>query len=115
MPQQYEIWRLNMNKYFNKSLQKHPYAPQNIGIIDRTARIIVGTILIGAWFILPYPLETGSIIFALLPFLGVFPVVTGIIGWCPTYAMLKTKSCGTGKRNNCGTFPDQLDHLINPH
>jgi hypothetical protein len=42
-------------------------------------------------------------------------MVTGIIGWCPTYALLKTKSCGTGKRNNCGTFPDQFDHLINPH
>ena len=101
-----------MDKFFNKSIQKHPYAPQNIGIIDRVSRVSVGLVLICIWFIFPYPIYADSVWFALLPFLGVAPVVTGIIGWCPTYAIFKTKSCGTGKRNNCGTFPDQLDHLL---
>ena len=101
-----------MAKLIDESLQNR-FALQNIGIIDRTVRIIVGVSMIGAWFV--YPIASVSMWFALLPLLGVFPLLTGILGWCPTYAMFHTKSCGTDKYNTCGTFPDQLDHLINPH
>ena len=101
-----------MVAFLDKSLQNQSNALQNIGIIDRTVRIIVGSAMIGVWFV--YPIATVNIWFALLPLLGVFPLLTGILGWCPTYALLHTKSCGTDKRNNCGTFPDQLDHLIHP-
>lgn len=97
---------------YDKSLH-NPNALQNIGIIDRVTRILVGSVMIGVWFV--YPIASVSMWFALLPLLGVFPLITGMLGWCPTYAMLKTKSCGTDKRNSCGTFPDQLDHLIHPH
>jgi hypothetical protein len=102
-----------MTQFLDKSLQNQTYALQNIGIIDRTVRLVVGSIMIGAWFI--YPVDTFTMWSALLPLLGVFPLLTGILGWCPTYAVFHTKSCGTDKRNNCGTFPDQLDHLFHPH
>jgi len=29
--------------------------------------------------------------------LGLVPVVTGLIGWCPPYAMLGISTCGTKK------------------
>lgn len=101
--------------FVKESLQSKTLALQNLGIVDRTSRFVIGVALISIWLILPYPVGSGIIWFALLPFLGIYPVVTGILGWCPIYAMLKTKTCGTGKRNNCGTFPDQLYNLIRPH
>jgi len=96
----------------DKSLQ-NPNVLQNIGIIDRTSRVIIGSVMVGVWFV--YPIASVSMWFALLPLLGVFPLITGILGWCPVYGLLKTKSCGSDERNSCGTFPDQLDHLIHPH
>lgn len=98
--------------FYDKSLH-NPNALQNIGIIDRVTRVIVGGAMVGAWFV--YPIASVSMWFALLPLLGVFPLITGMLGWCPVYGMLRTKSCGSDDRNSCGTFPDQLDHLINPH
>lgn len=98
--------------FVDKSLS-NPFALQNIGIIDRTARVIVGTAMIGSWFV--FDIASVSMWFALLPLLGIVPLMTGMLGWCPVYGMFHTKSCGSDKRNSCGTFPDQLDHLINPH
>ncbi|MEE8379919.1 MAG: DUF2892 domain-containing protein [Gammaproteobacteria bacterium] len=102
-----------MVQLLDKSLQNQRYALQNIGIIDRMVRIVVGTAMIGVLFV--YPITTVNMWLVLVPLLGVFPLLTGILGWCPTYALFHTKSCGTDKHNNCGTFPDQLDHLIHPH
>jgi len=93
----------------DKSLQNR-YALQNVGLIDRAVRVIVGLGMIGFWFF--YPVESVNIWLAVLALLGVFPLLSGIIGWCPVYAIFHTKSCGTDEKNSCGTFPDQLDHLI---
>lgn len=101
-----------MAQLIDKSLQ-HSNALQNIGLIDRSVRIVVGIGMISSWFF--YPVESVNMWFAILPLLGVFPLLSGILGWCPVYAMFHTKSCGTDKRNSCGTLPDQLDHMIHPH
>lgn len=101
-----------MVQLIDKSLQNRN-ALQNIGLIDRTVRVIVGLAMIAVWFV--YPIASVSMWFAVLPLLGVFPLLSGILGWCPVYAIFHTKSCGTDSHNTCGTFPDQLDHLINPH
>lgn len=98
-----------MVELYDKSL-KNANALQNIGVIDRTARIILGLVMIGAWFV--YPIASVSMWFALLPLLGIFPLLTGILGWCPTYAMFNTRSCGMDESNTCGTYPDQLHHLF---
>lgn len=100
-----------MASLIDKTLQ-NPYALQNIGIIDRTVRIIVGLAMISVWFF--YPMTALSVWIALLPLLGILPLLSGILGWCPVYAMFGTKSCGMDDRNTCGTYPDQLDHLIHP-
>ncbi|WP_455222336.1 YgaP family membrane protein [Kaarinaea lacus] len=98
-----------MVQLIDKSLQhKHPL--QNISAIDRTARIIVGMALIGVWFVVD--ITSVNMWLALLPLIGIVPLLSGIIGWCPVNAMFNTKSCGTDSHNACGTFPYQLSRLF---
>ena len=98
-----------MVSLIDKSLQ-NANALQNISIIDRTVRIIVGLAMIGVWFF--YPFSSLTLWIALLPLIGVYPLLSGILGWCPVHAMFNTKSCGVDERNTCGTYPDQFNHLI---
>ncbi len=56
----------------------------NVGGIDRILRIIVGVVLIALVFVGPQT-PWGWI--------GVIPLLTGIIGWCPPYALLGINTC----------------------
>lgn len=56
---------------------------KNIGNIERLIRGIVGLILISLVFIGP---ET------IWGWIGLVPLVTAIIGWCPPYAMFGTST-----------------------
>lgn len=58
---------------------------QNIGNIERVIRAIVGLALISLVFIGPQT-PWGWI--------GVIPLATAILGWCPPYAMLGINTCG---------------------
>ena len=58
----------------------------NVGGIDRILRILVGAVLIGL-------VVTGQI--GWWGWLGVIPLATGLIGWCPPYAMLGFSTCKT--------------------
>ena len=51
----------------------------NVGGIDRVLRIIVGIALIALVFVGP-----------MTPWgwIGIVPLATGLIGWCPPYALL---------------------------
>jgi len=51
----------------------------NVGGIDRVLRIIIGAALISLVFVGP-----------MTPWgwIGAVPLLTGLIGWCPPYAML---------------------------
>jgi hypothetical protein len=61
---------------------------RNVGTIDRMIRIVVGIALIaaaathtvGAW-----------------GYIGVLPLLTGLAGWCPPYALLGINTCKAGK------------------
>ena len=57
---------------------------QNIGTIERAIRAIVGIGLISLVFIGPQ---------TVWGWIGVVPLVTAIIGWCPPYAMLGINTC----------------------
>ena len=59
---------------------------QNVGGIDRTIRIIVGLALISLVFIGPQ---------TVWGWIGVVPLATAIIGWCPPYALLGISTCKT--------------------
>jgi hypothetical protein len=60
---------------------------QNVGGIDRILRIVVGLALIGLTL-------TGII--GLWGWIGVVPLATAAIGWCPAYLPLGIKTCKRG-------------------
>lgn len=67
---------------------------QNIGIIERIARIVIGAIILSLAFIGP---ETPW------GYLGIVPLLTGLVGWCPPYHLLGISTCGkTGPCCNKG-------------
>jgi hypothetical protein len=57
---------------------------KNVGNIERILRIIVGLGLISLAFIGPE---------SPLGWIGLVPLLTGLIGWCPPYAMLGINTC----------------------
>ena len=59
---------------------------QNIHNTERLIRILIGLGLISLVFVGPQ---------TVWGWLGVIPLVTGIIGWCPPYAMLGISTCKT--------------------
>ncbi len=61
---------------------------KNVGSIDRTLRIVFGLALIAG-------AATSTI--GLWGYLGVVPLLTGLIGWCPPYAMLGFNTCAMKK------------------
>ncbi|MBI3480565.1 MAG: DUF2892 domain-containing protein [Nitrosomonadales bacterium] len=56
--------------------------------IDRALRVIAGLVLIGLT-------ATGTI--GVWGWIGVLPLVTGLIGFCPAYAALGMSTCATKK------------------
>lgn len=54
---------------------------RNEGMIDRTVRVIVGLALIGFAFGIYGPEYTSA-----WGWVGLVPLVTGLIGWCPAYS-----------------------------
>lgn len=53
---------------------------KNVGSIDRAVRVIAGVALIGLTL-------AGTI--GPWGWIGVVPLVTGALGWCPAYGLLK--------------------------
>ena len=58
----------------------------NVGGIDRIARITLGFVLVGLTV-------TSNI--GLWGWLGLVPLATGVIGWCPPYAIFGWNTCAT--------------------
>ena len=57
---------------------------RNEGTIDRALRIIVGLVLIALVFVGP---KTAW------GWVGLIPLATGLIGWCPAYSLLGIRTC----------------------
>jgi Protein of unknown function (DUF2892) len=58
----------------------------NVGGIDRIARMTLGVLLLGLTV-------TGNI--GVWGWLGLVPLATAAIGWCPLYAIFGWKTCAT--------------------
>ena len=56
----------------------------NVGGIDRIARIVLGLVLIGL-------AATGTV--GAWGWIGIVPLATGAIGWCPPYAIFGFSTC----------------------
>ena len=58
----------------------------NVGGIDRILRIVVGAVLV----ILA---ATGQV--GVWGWIGLLPLATGLMGWCPAYPLLGISTCKT--------------------
>lgn len=61
---------------------------KNVGKIDRTLRIIFGAMLIALVFVGPKT-PWGWI--------GLIPIATALIGWCPAYRLFGIRTCSVAK------------------
>jgi hypothetical protein len=61
----------------------------NVGGIDRILRIVIGLVLVGL-------AATGTV--GWWGWLGIVPLATGAIGWCPPYAMFGWNTCSMKKQ-----------------
>ena len=52
----------------------------NEGSLDRIIRVILGLIILTLWFVLQGNAQY-------LALIGLIPLITGIIGWCPLYTI----------------------------
>jgi len=66
---------------------------KNSGGIDRVLRIIVGLAVLG-WGAYDWN-TTGS--FNLLALIGIVPLFTGLLGWCPAYTLFGFNTCSIKK------------------
>jgi hypothetical protein len=57
---------------------------KNVGGIDRILRIVAGIVLIA--------LAAFGVV-GIWGFIGIVPLATGLIGWCPAYLPLGIKTC----------------------
>ena len=58
----------------------------NVGKTDKVLRIVAGIVLLALFFILE-----GSARW--LGLIGLVPLVTGLVGWCPAYALIGVNTC----------------------
>ena len=61
----------------------------NVGGVDRVARIVLGLVLIGL---------TLTEAIGIWGWLGLLPLATGAVGWCPPYALFGISTCA--KKNS---------------
>lgn len=58
---------------------------KNVGGVDQVLRIIVGSILLS---LVSLAFVGPQTTWAYLGFIGLIPLITGIIGYCPTYELV---------------------------
>lgn len=61
----------------------------NVGGMDRILRIVLGLVLIGL-------AVTNTV--GLWGWIGIVPLATGLIGWCPPYALFGWNTCSMKNR-----------------
>lgn len=57
----------------------------NVGTIDRVLRVVAGAALIAVALLVDHP-------YAWVAWIGVVPLVTGLVGTCPAYRLLGLNS-----------------------
>ena len=60
----------------------------NIGGVERIARIVLGLVILSFAFVGPRTPWA---------YMGIVPLATGLVGWCPPYALLGISTCKSCK------------------
>ena len=63
-----------------------PAMSRNLGSLDRGLRVAIGLSILGLGFARA---SYGGL-------LGLIPLVTGLVGWCPLYCPFKLRTCRRG-------------------
>ncbi len=66
---------------------------KNIGTIDRVLRLVIGLVLIGLAVTDTQPV-------GVFGWIGVVPLLTAFISFCPLYTLLGINTCGSKKSCN---------------
>ena len=61
----------------------------NVGSVDRVVRIVLGLAILSLWFVLEGPSRWWSLV-------GLVPLVTALLGWCPAYVAFGLSTCRKG-------------------
>jgi hypothetical protein len=61
----------------------------NVGLIDRVVRIVVGILLIAYAIPIGFPVTGWNWV----GWIGVVPLLTAIVGYCPAYTLLHITTC----------------------
>ena len=61
----------------------------NVGTIDRTSRLIVGILLIAYAIPIGFP----SAGWNWIGWIGVIPILTAVVGFCPAYSLFGISTC----------------------
>lgn len=62
----------------------------NVGDVDRIIRIVGGLVILSVFF-----LAEGNMRW--LGLIGLVPLATGLLRWCPAYVLLGMNTCGGSK------------------
>lgn len=65
---------------------------KNVGTIDRVLRVVVGLVLIVLALTATQPIGAFG-------WLGIIPLLTGLVSFCPLYPLLRINTCS--KKNGC--------------
>lgn len=63
---------------------------KNEGSLDRLIRFIIGLIILSLWFFLGGATKYWAL-------LGLIPLLTSLLGWCPLYALFGINTLGKKK------------------
>ncbi len=98
-----------------KSLFKKSNVPQNLSLIDRVVRLVLGLVMISVLFFDNPYFVLSTTWMSVLVLVSIYPLMTGMLGVDPLYAAAHVKSCDTSEHNQCGTLPYQAaaatDHI----
>jgi len=97
-----------MDSTFKKS-----NVPQNLSLIDRLFRLALGIAMMSVLFYSNPYLVISTGLMSAIALVGIYPLMTGMIGVDPIYELGHLKSCDTSDRNQCGTLPYQVAAATN--
>ena len=61
----------------------------NVGLIDRVVRVVVGILLIAYAIPIGFPVTGWNWV----GWIGVVPILTAVLGYCPAYTLLHITTC----------------------
>lgn len=87
---------------------------QNMGLVDRVLRAVIGGGVLGTivfYYAFSSPLLSDGWEFLVVA-VSLYPIWTAVTGWDPFYSLFDIKSGKDTGRNQCGTFPYQIEAAL---